>query len=170
MNTCYTPRLGRFTPILPSSTAYETPQNLWFLQTMCFCSAFLLLSPPLHSLPLPFSPSSLSLTFCSTFPFICPIISCLLFYKLRWGAGLQKIIRVLTHSFFATTHRRTELTSNIISYRAIQNMYACVSFEAQNLPFKICEKLCCNFDGDSLKFVDYLSQNGNFYYINSTNL
>jgi hypothetical protein len=29
---------------------------------------------------------------------------------------------VLTHSLFSTTHRRTELTSNIISPRAIRNI------------------------------------------------
>jgi hypothetical protein len=31
--------------------------------------------------------SFFSFTFCSTFSFICPIISCPLFYKLRWEAG-----------------------------------------------------------------------------------
>ena len=89
---------------------------------MCFCSTFLCLPPPLHPLPLPFFLLlSLSLTFCSTFPFICPIISSPLFYKLRWEAGLQEITWVLTHSLFTTTHRRTELTNYIISPRAIHN-------------------------------------------------
>jgi hypothetical protein len=55
------------------------------------------------------------LSFHSTFPFICPIICSLLFYKLRWEAGLQEITWVLTHSLFAASHRRMELTSNIIS-------------------------------------------------------
>jgi hypothetical protein len=54
-------------------------------------------------------------------PFICPIISSFLFYKLKWEAGLQEITWVLTHSLFSTTHRRTELTSNKIIPRAIHN-------------------------------------------------
>jgi hypothetical protein len=40
---------------------------------------------------------------------------------LRWEAGLQEITRVLTYFLFADPHRRTELTSNIISPRAIHN-------------------------------------------------
>lgn len=77
MVTCCGPRLGRYTTIFHIN---ETPQNLRFLQAMCFCSAFLL-PPPLRLLPLPFSPS---FTFCSTFPFFSPIISSPLFYKLRF--------------------------------------------------------------------------------------
>ena len=70
------------------------------------------------SLSLPFSPFSLPLIFCSTFPFICPIISSPLFYKLRWEAGLQEITWVLTHSLFAAPHR-TELTSNTIIHNGL---------------------------------------------------
>jgi hypothetical protein len=65
-------------------------------------------------------------TFCSPFPFICPMISSPLFYKLRWEAALQEITWVLTHSLFSATHRRTELTSNIISPRGVHNSLALV--------------------------------------------
>jgi hypothetical protein len=61
------------------------------------------------------------LTFYSTFPFIYPIISSPLFYKLMWEAGLQEIAWVLTHSWFTNLHRRRELTSSIISPRSIHN-------------------------------------------------
>jgi hypothetical protein len=63
----------------------------------------------------------LSATFCSTFSFICPNISSPLLYKLLCEAGLQEITWVLTHSLFTATHRRMELTSNIINPRAIHN-------------------------------------------------
>jgi hypothetical protein len=65
------------------------------------------------------SPCSLS-NLLLVFLLLYPIVSSPLFYKLRWEAGLQEITWVLTHSLFAATHR-TELTSNIISSRAIHN-------------------------------------------------
>ena len=79
---------------------------------MYFCSAFLLLPPPLHPLPLPISPSTLLSPFYSTFLFICPIISAPLFYKLRWEAGLQSITWVLIHSLFETTNMRMDMKYN----------------------------------------------------------
>jgi hypothetical protein len=105
---------------------YHLPQLMRPLRTCCFsrpCASaqlffflFLLCVFSLLYFLLLLSP-----TFCSTFPFICPIIRSPLFYKLRWEAGLQKIPQVLTHSLFITTHRITELTSNIISPRATHN-------------------------------------------------
>jgi hypothetical protein len=55
-------------------------------------------------------------------PSLCPIFSSPLFYRLRWKAGLQEITWMLTQSLFTTPHWRTELTSNIISPRAIHNI------------------------------------------------
>ena len=110
MNTCCVPRLGRSTATLPSSTSMRPLRTCSFSRPCASAQLFfffLLCVLPLH--------------FCSTFPFICPIISSPLFYKLRWEAGLQEITWVLTHSLFAATHRRMELTSNIISPRAIHN-------------------------------------------------
>ena len=77
---------------------------------------FFLLLPWVASLksPSPHHPFPLHL------PFICPIISSPLIYKLRWGAALQEITWVLTHSLFEVT-LRAELTSNIISSSAIHN-------------------------------------------------
>jgi hypothetical protein len=89
-----------------------------------------------HVLLLPFSssfssassPSSifslfLLLTFHPTYPFICPIISSPLFYKLRWELVLQEITWVLTRSLFTATYRKTELMSNIIRSRTIHNTF-----------------------------------------------
>jgi hypothetical protein len=86
---------------------------------LCFCSTFLF-PPPLCPFPFSLSPPSPHLPL--HLPFICPIISSPLFYKLRWEAGLQEITWVLTHSLSSASHRRTELISNIISSRAILNI------------------------------------------------
>jgi hypothetical protein len=115
MNTCYAPRLGRSTTTLPSSTSMKP------LRTCCFsrpfasaqCFFFLLLCIISHFHFLLVSPN---------LSFICPIISFPLFYKLRWEEGLQEISWVLTHSWFATPQRRTELTTNIISPKAIHRL------------------------------------------------
>jgi hypothetical protein len=86
MNTCCVPRLGRSTATLPSSTSmrplrtccFSRPcasTQLFFFLLLCFLSLFhflLLLSPHLLLY----------------LPFICPIISSPLFYKLSWEAGL----------------------------------------------------------------------------------
>ena len=98
---------------------YETLYNLQHLQVMCFC----------------FSPSPK--TFSSTFPAAsalsslsphpklssppAPSLALAFIYKLRWEEGLQEITWVLTHSLFTAPHRRTGLTSNTISLRAICN-------------------------------------------------
>jgi hypothetical protein len=55
-------------------------------------------------------------------PFYLPNHQLSFILKLKWEAGLQEITWVLTHSLFTTTHRRTELTSNIVSPRAIHNI------------------------------------------------
>jgi hypothetical protein len=124
MITCCAPRLGRSPTTLQSST-FMRPLRTWgfsmpsasaplffYFLLLCVLSLFhfLLLLP--HHLLL-------------HLPFICPIISSPLFYKLRWEAGLQKITWVLTHSLFSVPHRRIEWTSNIISPRAIYNNDQC---------------------------------------------
>ena len=119
MNTCCVPRLGRSTATLPSSTSMR-PLGVCSFSRPC-ASALLFFFLLLYVLSL-FHYLLLPPAFHSTFPFICPIISSSLFYKLRWEVGLQEITWVLTHSLFITTHRRTKLTSNIISPRAIHNI------------------------------------------------
>jgi hypothetical protein len=83
-------------------------------------------------------------TFCSTFPFFCPIITSSLFYKLRWEAGLQEITWVLTQSLFVATYQRTELTSNIISLRGIHNILSvCLSvYHSSITDLSICLSVC----------------------------
>ena len=111
-HTCCAPPLGRSTTTLPSSTSMRPLRTcgfsrpcasapLFFFHLLCVLSLFhfLLLLP--HHLLL-------------HLPFICPIISSPLFYKLRWGT-LQEITWVLTHSLFTTPHRRTELPLNKIN-------------------------------------------------------
>ena len=120
MITCCVPTLGRSSTTLPSSTSMRPISTCSFSRpcasVLLFFFYHLLLSvlSLYHFLLLsPYLPVYL--------PFICPIINSPLFFKLRWEAGLQEITRVLTHSLFAAPHRRTELTSNIISPRAILN-------------------------------------------------
>ena len=123
MITCSAPRLCRSTATLPSSTAWETPQNLQFLQTMCFCFVFLLLPLPLHPLSLPFSPSSLPSHLLLHLPFYLPNqqLSFILQIKVgsRFTGNQLSADSVLVP---LTTRRRMELTTTIISSRAIHNI------------------------------------------------
>jgi hypothetical protein len=46
---------------------------------------------------------------------------------LMWEETLQEIVWVLTHYLLAVPHRRMELTSNIIRFRAIHNISSFLS-------------------------------------------
>jgi hypothetical protein len=117
MNTCCAPTLGRSIATLPSSTSMRPLRTCGFSRPRASAPlSFLLLR---HPLSLCFSPK----TFSSTFPsFSAQSPAVAFIHKLRWEEGWQEITWVLTHSF-ATPHRRTELTSNIISPRATHNRY-----------------------------------------------
>ena len=41
-------------------------------------------------------------------------------------------------------------------------------YKVEYCPFKVCEELCWDFDGDCIDSVDYFWQDCHFYYVDST--
>ena len=117
MNTSCMLRLGRSTATQPSSPSMR-PLRTWVsLGHVLFCSAFLL-PPPLHPLPLKFSPSSFSHLLLHL-PFYLPNhqLSFILQIKAgrRFTGNHLSADSILVHNH----SQEKELTSNIISPRAI---------------------------------------------------
>ena len=119
MNTCCVSRLGRSTTTLPSSPSRPlrtcgffrpcaSALLFFFFLLLCVLSLFHFL------LLLPLLPPHL--------PFYLPNHQLSFILQIKVGSRFIGNHLVLTQSLIAATHRRTELTSNIISSRAIHNI------------------------------------------------
>jgi hypothetical protein len=59
----------------------------------------------------------------------------------------------------------------VLGLKACATMPGSLCFhEAENIPFKICEELCGNFDGDCIESVDCILEGYPFLNVNPTNL
>ena len=118
MNKCCAPRLGRSATILPSSPSMRPLRTCGFSRPCASALLFffflvLCALSLLHFLPLlsPHLPLHL--------PFNLPNHQLSFILQIKVESSFTG--NHLTHSLLAATHRRMELTSNIISLRAIYN-------------------------------------------------